>query len=249
MKQTLSLSVPQAGLRRLTGALLLAGVTTLAGCASTFSTKVSNFNAWPDNAADATFAVQPANGQGVALGELERKTYEGYLAKNLQAQGLKPAVTQAQARMLADMAINVRREMRQYSVPVYRTIPWGGFGTWPYYPGAAFGGPWSPWDYYEDGGFGMGGMAPVYLGEQLVARPVQFYQLTVRIADKAQAPKGQPAPKVFESTAEYAGDPVELPSVMPYLMESVFDRFPGTNGEVRAVEFDSETGAKIVPKR
>lgn len=249
MNQTLSPSRPRMGLRTLVSALALAGVSALAGCASTFSTKVSNFNQWPANAAGASFAVQPASGEGVALGELERKTYEGYLTQHLQAQGLVPAAVPARARMQADMAVNVKRELRQFSVPVYRHIPWGGFGTWPYYPGAAWGGgPWNLWDYYEDGPLGMGGMAPVYLGEQLVTRPVHFYQLTVRIADRAQASRAQAAPKVFESTAEYVGNPVELPSVMPYLMESVFDRFPGTNGQVRTVEFNSDTGAKVVPK-
>ena len=99
MKQTLSHSAPRSGLRTLVSALALAGVTALAGCASTFSTKVSNFNQWPANAAGASFAVQPATGEGVALGELERKTYEGYLAKHLQAQGMVPAAVPAQARM------------------------------------------------------------------------------------------------------------------------------------------------------
>lgn len=248
MTQISTPSRPRRGLRTLASALLVAGVTALAGCASTFTTKVSNFNQWPANAAGASFAVQPATGEGVALGELERKTYEGYLAQNLQKQAMVQAATPAQARMQADMAVNVKRELRQFSVPVYRHIPWGGFGTWPYYPGAAWNGPWNPGDYYEDGAFGMGGMMPMYLGEQIVTRPVHYYQLRVRIADRAQALKGQPAPRVFESTAEYVGNPVELPSVMPYLMESVFDRFPGTNGQVRTIEFDSDTGAKVVPK-
>ena len=239
---------PRRGLRTLASALLVAGVTALAGCASTFTTKVSNFNQWPADAAGASFAVQPATGEGVALGELERKTYEGYLAQNLQKQGMVPAAVPAQARMQADMAVNVKRELRQFSVPVYRHIPWGGFDTCPSYPRAPWNGPWNPGDYYEDGAFGMGGMMPMYLGEQVVTRPVHYYQLRVRIADRAQALKGQPAPRVFESTAEYVGNPVELPSVMPYLMESVFDRFPGTNGQVRTIEFDSDTGAKVVPK-
>ena len=85
-------------------------------------TKVSNFNQWPANAAGASFAVQPASGEGVALGELERKTYEGYLTQHLQAQGLVPAAVPARARMQADMAVNVKRELRQFSVPVYRQV-------------------------------------------------------------------------------------------------------------------------------
>ncbi len=227
---------------------LAAGAMVLTGCASTFSTQVSNFNQWPANAHGASYTIAaqtPVAGTGAAaqggvvLSELERKTYEGYLASQLQNQGLVPAAAPARARMVADMKINARREVVQYSVPTYVPAPYYGFGYrhWPYYD-----------DYYCDGGGGFSRMGGMCLTERMVVQPIQVYQLTVRLADRAGVPVGQAAPAVFESTAEYAGT-AALPSVVPYLMESVFDGFPGTNGQVRKIEFNADTGAKVVPKK
>lgn len=50
---------------------------------------------------------------------------------------------------------------------------------------------------------------------------------------------------VFESRAVYEGGSDNLPAVVPYLVRAVFDDFPGQNGQVSTVKFDSETGALI----
>ncbi len=72
---------------------------------------------------------------------------------------------------------------------------------------------------------------------------MQFSQLNLRLLDTKNSPPGQPRP-VFESRAVFEGN-ADLPAVTPYLVRAVFDGFPGQNGQVRNVRFDSETGALI----
>ena len=69
--------------------------------------------------------------------------------------------------------------------------------------------------------------------------------LRLRLLDTKDTPPGKPPRTVFESRAVYEGGSGDLPLVVPYLVRAVFDDFPGQNGQVRVVKFDSETGAVI----
>lgn len=245
-KILLSCGMPRCWL----GAGLLVAAALLTGCAGTLTTQVTNFHQWPDNTRGATYTVAPlrmeaAVGSASALSELEQKTYVGYVERGLQAQGLVPAVAPQQARLVAEVVLQARRDTVKVSQPVYRSVPWAGFGYPRWYPGAPWSAPFNPGDFIEDGPLGMGRMAMV-LDEEIVERPVQVYRLKLGIADRAQATvKGVAAPKVFESAAEYAGEPLDVPLVMPYLVESVFDHFPGTSGQSRRVVFDARKGRKL----
>lgn len=70
------------------------------------------------------------------------------------------------------------------------------------------------------------------------------HSLRVRLLDTQANPPGKPR-SLFESQAVYEGASANLPLVVPYLVRAVFDDFPGQNGQVRTVQFDSETGAVI----
>ena len=244
MKQSVHHDSRQAAVarRRPLAAMALAAVAALlAGCSTTFSTQVTNFNQWPQHVAGATYTiVQTAQPGTLELSELERQTYENQLSRALQAQGLVPAAKPESARLEADMGVTLKREIIEYSRPVYRHMPWWGW------PGYNFGPGFGPWDHWEDGGLG-GAWGGMYLDEQLVRQPLHTYSLKVRIRDRAQQQGRAAAPSVFESTAQYAGNPVQLPSLMPYLMESAFDGFPGQNGQTRKIEFDADTGARRLP--
>ncbi|MEJ3959050.1 DUF4136 domain-containing protein [Brachymonas sp. G13] len=230
-----------AARRPLTAIALAAGVALLAGCSTTFSTQVTNFNQWPQHTRGATYTiVQNPQPGTLELSELERQTYENQLSRALQAQGLVPAARPESARLEADMGVTLKREIIEYTRPVYRDMPWWGW------PGYNFGPGFGPWDHWEDGGLG-GAWGGMYLTEQLVRQPLHTYSLKVRIRDRAQQQGSAAAPAVFESTAQYAGNPVQLPSLMPYLMQSAFDGFPGQNGQTRKIEFDADTGARRLP--
>ena len=155
-----------AARRPLTAIALAAGVALLAGCSTTFSTQVTNFNQWPQHTRGATYTiVQNPQPGTLELSELERQTYENQLSRALQAQGLVPAARPESARLEADMGVTLKREIIEYTRPVYRDMPWWGW------PGYNFGPGFGPWDHWEDGGLG-GAWGGMYLDEQLVRQPL-----------------------------------------------------------------------------
>jgi hypothetical protein len=72
------------------------------------------------------------------------------------------------------------------------------------------------------------------VGYRTVSRDVSTRRLRVDIAEGAN--------KVFEASATSSGANATLAVTMPYLIRSVFDGFPGTNGQSRSVEFDVDKG-------
>ena len=209
---------------------LAAGLT---GCANTLTTNVSNFNQWPSNAQGATYTIVPAP-ESSSWSELERKTYEGYVAQRLQQQGLRPAAQAAAARMVVDMQVQSRREKVRVTTPTYVPAPY--YGPW----------GWRYDDYWCDDGWMARRVGSMCLVERTTVQAVDVHQLQVRIRDRSQKGAGAGAPAVFESKAEYVGQ-APLSSVMSYLVASVFDQFPGKNGEVHRVQFDTDTG--LIKKR
>lgn len=227
-------------------------IGALGGCAETVAVRVTTFAQWPAQVEGTTFAVAasaaasgpapaasqvaavstavPATeGRMVEVSDLERRTYDASLATHLTRLGLKPAASDATARLVAQWELRRQRTMVPVTVPTY--VP-------------AYTVAWTRWDWdsaylCDDRGWAGGRMCLV---DRTVLQPVQHDTLTVHIADRGQQQAGHPAPQVFESRAEYEGAPASLPALMPLLMEAAFDRFPGVNGQVRVLRFDARTG-------
>ena len=219
-------------------ALAAIAALLVTGCANTVTTTVSGFQQWPSDTKGATYTITSSstNPQAVALSDLERQTYEGYLAQQLQKQGLVPAAKPASARMVADMQVLAQRQNVEVRQPVYVPAPWWGYRPWS-----------SAWDasYYCDSP--RWGMAASCLTERVTVQAIDVYRLNVRIQDRAQNKEGAVTP-VFEAAAEYAGT-ASLPTAMPYLMETAFDKFPGSaDGKPRQVHFNADTGVKKADK-
>jgi hypothetical protein len=86
--------------------------------------------------------------------------------------------------------------------------------------------------------------SPRYVGGRTVTRTVQVSNGRLRLLDSQGTAPGKPH-AVFESRAIYEGDNEDLPALVPYLVRAVFDGFPGQNGKVRSVSFDSKTGEML----
>lgn len=204
---------------------LLGGALVLTGCAATVSTKVTNFNAWPADAAGGTFAFTPHKaGEGK---ELEQSTYEQFVREELERLGLKAVPAGQPARFVVEIdASGSQRTVRSLQ-PIYQNyrvfMP-----PRPGPNGTTIPGYWSA-DM-------IGGQ---YIGDREVARTLQVSKLRVQMRDrKGQAAAATPAPSVFEATATYEGGMENLPDLVPYLAKAVFDGFPGQNGQTREVRFD-----------
>ena len=213
-------------------ALGWAGVFLLAllgGCAGTIATKVTNFHAWPSDAAGATFAMAPFDGQ---TPELEQATWNAYVAAELQRQGLVSAAAGSAARFVVEVTATGYAREKKMLEPVYQQttvfVP-------PYRDAAGnvLGGFWVPDPF-----------GPRWVGEREVSRTVQVSRIKVRITEPHRGAGGK-AGTVFDATALYEGRIEDLSDLVPLLVKAVFDEFPGTNGRVRTLKFDAETGALI----
>lgn len=214
----------------LLAALLL--LAALAGCASTITTRVTNFNQWPLDAAGSSFdfVVYPG-----ARSELEHATYQSYVQAELEKNGLKRAAPGQAARFQVDLSTGKRSEEKTALVPVYVDSPPVFYPPYRDHLGRYVPGVW------VSDPFGTR-----YVGDRVVNTTIQITTLQLRILERQGAPAGQPR-TVFESRAVYEGrgNSDNLPVLVPYLARAALDKFPGQNGQVRLVRFDPKTGAVI----
>ncbi len=207
----------------------LALFVMLSGCASPIIARVSSFQQWPTDVAGSQFGfLAPVD----HTRELEQASYASLVAIQLVKQGLQPAASGQQARILIDMSVTSQLENRSYSSPIYQD-------QYVYRPGfrdaagRIYPGYWMPDPF-----------GPRYVGNQLLMETVQVSHLRLRLLDTL-GPAGSSPRTVFESTATHEGRPAPLSAVVPYLVRAVFEDFPGANGRVQIVRFKPDTGEII----
>jgi hypothetical protein len=227
--QTLPASVclqPPDGAARATGAWRITATVVfavlllvLAGCASTIDAKITRFNQWPTDAAGQTFSFTPPQ----AGRELELKAYQGLAARELQRRGLVPAVEGQTGRFVVDITANQSERNRTVLEPVY-VDDWVYVPSWRDTTGRLYGGHWVPERFGSR-----------YVGDREVTRVLQASELRVRIGYNRNG--GAPR-TVFDATAVQESANDDLAEVMPYLMQGVFQDFPGANGQVRRLRYE-----------
>ena len=210
-------------------ALVLVVLAFLTACASPITAKVTSFNQWPADTLGASFSfIRPVD----ALNDLEQQAYEGKVQAELEKIGLKRAAPGQIGRIQVDVVTGNGTRNKQFREAIYRD-------NYIYHPpyrdavGNVFGGFWAPDQFGSR-----------YVGDRTVTRTVQVSNLRLRLLDAQGNAPGKPR-AVFESRAIYEGDNEDLATLVPYLVRAVFDGFPGQNGRVRSVAFDSKTGAII----
>lgn len=209
--------------------LVVWGAALLAACTTPITTKVTSFNAWPADAAGATFSYVA---KPTPAGELEQATYENYVRTELERQGLKPAAAGQTGRFLVDVTATGSTRKKKFREPIYQYQP-----IW--YPpyrdrnGNVYPGYWGPDQF-----------GPRYVGDRQVTRTIQVSRLQLKLLDSQAGTPGKPR-AVFESTAVYEGDNEDLPDLVPYLVRAAFEEFPGQNGGVRVLKFNPESGELI----
>ena len=213
--------------------LVLVALAFLTACASPITAKVTSFNQWPADTLGASFSfIRPVD----VLNDLEQQAYEGKVQAELEKIGLKRAAPGQVGRIQVDVVTGNGTRNKQFREAIYRD-------NYIYHPpyrdaaGNVFGGFRAPDQFGSR-----------YVGDRTVTRTVQVSNLRLRLLD-SQASNSSTAPgkphAVFESRAVYEGDNEDLATLVPYLVRAVFDGFPGQNGKVRSVAFDSKTGAII----
>jgi hypothetical protein len=206
--------------------LVIAVLGFLTACATPITAKVTSFNQWPTDTTGAVFSfVRPVD----ALNDLEQQAYEARVQTELEKIGLKRAAPGQVGRIQVDVITGNGTRNKQFREAIYRD-------NYIYHPpvrdaaGNVYGGFWAPDQFGSR-----------YVGDRTVTRTVQVSNLRLRLLDSQGNAPGKPR-AVFESRAVYEGENEDLATLVPFLVRAVFDGFPGQNGRVRTLKFDSKTG-------
>jgi hypothetical protein len=216
---------------KLTGAAFLGiGAVALAGCATGLPTQVTRYQALPAPSGQ-TFYVVPESGTPT----LEFGQFASLVARQLEAQGYRPAGTPQAANMVVRLSYGVDQGQRVYTQdpfarsryydPFFRGAYspfFGGYYGRPYYSRFGYyGGLRSPFYYGWDDPFwyssGFGGRIDSYV--------VYKSGLDMTITRKAD---NQP---LFEGHVKARSQTDQLGVLVPNLIEAMFTGFPGRNGE------------------
>src|SRR5690606_9505949 len=202
------------GLRGIWLMWLAAAALLLSGCASTLSARVTTYQQWPVGVQGEYYRILPSGNQA---GNLQFSAYADMLRAAIGPTGLREAGPGAEPRF--EVRLEYGNPVKQGWVQRYDD-PF-------FYPGwPAFGGYYGGW-----GGWGGG----IFYSPRVVNVSVEVYRntLTVVIHDLAMQEQ-----EVYRATAVHNSDSDSLDAVMPYLMQAIFDDFPGNNGQTKVVKYE-----------
>lgn len=201
-------------LRRLWGIWLAAALLSLGGCASTLSARVTTYQQWPVGAQGEYYRIVPGPNQS---DNLQFGAFSDMLRAAIGPTGLREAVQGAEARF--EVRIEYDNPVRQVWVQRYDDAYL--YPGWP-----AFGGYYGGWGRWGGG---------VFYTPRVVNVPVDVYRNTLTVTLFDLFADGQ---EVYRATAVNNSRDESLDAVMPYLMQAIFDDFPGNNGQVREVRYE-----------
>jgi hypothetical protein len=195
------------------GAVLF--TTVVAGCASTLSTRVTSFQQWPPNAAGQTYHFVPANSS--QANNLEHHSYQDMVRAAIGSTGLIEASAGAPVRFAVTF---------DYGAQETQIMTRRAYDPYFYGPPGFYGPPWGYGRFY--GAYGG------YWGPEWVDVPVVGYRdfLNLQIRDVSHANT-----EVYRSSASAFSSRPDLVNIMPYLVRSIFDNFPGNSGSQRVIRY------------
>jgi len=200
-------------LMMMTGAAAL--TLLLGGCATTVRSDVTTFQQWPAQMQDKSYVFTAPSPQEDTL---ELRAYQNLVREELAKLGFNEAP--------GAPALHVSMRFMTTDIPVQvvepNFYPYGGrFGFYgPRRFGGYYGNPYFGSPFF--GGYGM----PAY---DVYEEHRYQRQLQILIATKA----GQP---LFDVTVRNTSRASSTPAMMPALVQSAFEGFPGPNGAVRRIE-------------
>jgi hypothetical protein len=204
--------------------LATAAVMLLGGCATTISSNVTAFNAWPADLADKSYAFEAPQG---ADDTLEYRSYQVLVAKELGKLGFQQVQDSQQPKLLVGMKfftvdhpVRVLQAddpfMGPYWGPGWGRYPYWGYSRWAYRP-----------FFYDPYRFGP----PVFVEERIKHQYQRQLRVTINNINGA---------KLYDVTVQNTSSVQATPHVMPALVQSAFTGFPGQNGVPRTIDITLE---------
>jgi hypothetical protein len=192
----------------------LLALLMLAGCASSISARVTTYEKWPEDAPGQKYTVAPMAGQD---SNLEYQSFADMIRASIGRTGLVEAGNPSEARFVVSFS---------YDNPMSQS--WVQQFAEPYFPGPFFG----PWAGYYGGPYGFGG--GMFYSPPVINTPVTTFKNSLTVIIKDNELDGA---EVYRSTAVVITESDNLPAVMPYLTNAIFDGFPANNGSVRDISY------------
>jgi hypothetical protein len=210
-------------MKRLFIAAAAAATLLLGGCATTIRSNVTTFNQWPAQMADKSYAFEAAPPQEDTL---ELRSYQELVRNQLAKLGFHDAGA-------SHPALLVSMHFTTTDVPI-RIIHYYDPSPFFYYPYGRFG-------FYHRRYWGRGFYSPFYdpfwdpLPEAEVIEHHNYHrelQVTIKSARDGK--------HLFDVTVRNDSRELSTPKVMPALVQSAFEGFPGPNGGARVVELEQK---------
>jgi hypothetical protein len=209
--------------------IALAAISTLllSGCASySVKSNVTAFHEWPATLQEKTYVFERTKDQDNSL---EYRNYENLVRSELARLGFTEASTTQTPKLKAMLDYNISvRDVREI-YPVVVNSGWPGPYWGPYWRGPYRRGYYYPGPYYD----------PFWYGSPMVQQRETNYQVFTRRLHVllAQAPDNK---RLHEVTVVSEGGNGSLAAIMPYMVKSAFQDFPGQSGVPRVVELKME---------
>ena len=220
------------------GAVLVAAM--LGGCATTIRSDVTTFHQWPAQLQDKSYGFEAPPPQDDTL---ELRSYQNLVRAELAklgfqeaAHGQKPALTVSMRFTTTDLPL---RQLRpSYYGPAFSSFYYSPRVVWVptrrgYVPRYVYGGY---------GAFGRPGWGnPFY--DPWFDDPFGGYQEVVRHHYKRELQvsiKSAAGQRLFDVTVHNTSRDPSTPAIMPALVQSAFEGFPGPNGVSRQIELKRE---------
>ena len=199
--------------------LVVAAALAIAGCAGKFRSDVSSWHRLQQPSGE-TFVVLAKD--QAKQGGLEFAQYSGLVAEQLRLIGYRPVAPGGQPDLIVRVNYSIgdpRTEIRSYNYGSFH----GHYGR--HFSRGFYGHP------YYGRGFGHGGS------------DIRSYPLYSRRLEMEIAAAVNPDVNLFESRVISEGRSNRLEEVMPLMVESMFQDFPGPSGITREVTIDLEEGS------
>ena len=216
-------------MRRLFATAAAALTVLLTGCATTISSNVTTFHQWPADLPDKTYVLEAPPQQDDTL---ELRSYHNLVRAELARLGFREAASGTPALKVAmrftttDVPVRVVEPMFMSYYPSARVM-FGPSLRHSYYGGRRYwgGGLYSP--FYDPFWYGM----PAY-----TETVRHYYRREVQVAITAAA-DGR---RLFDVTVSNTSGQLSTPAIMPALVQSAFNGFPGPSGVARRVDLKLE---------
>ncbi|CAN7223043.1 DUF4136 domain-containing protein [Massilia sp. LjRoot122] len=198
----------------------------LTGCATTVRSDVTTFHQWPAQIEDKSYVFEAPR---VEDDTLEYRAYQDLVRGQLARLGFrdaaasgKPALTVSMRFTTTDVPVRVVEPISPFYHPFYSPMPRFGYrGLHRRY----WGGWYSP--FYDPF------WSPAY-SVSIEHRYRRELQLGIKAAADGK--------RLFDVTVHNTSRELSTPALMPALVQSAFEGFPGPSGVARRVELKQQNG-------